>query len=149
MTISKEQWKGIQNMLGDLYCQVKFKLPSGEVISVMKSFVSENKTALIVWIDDTRCEAWGWKKHDEYRPLTELVWRRKTYKPGASIIRRASKTRDGQRWLKRKENAYVHEVVEYRVCHFSTAESLVSQYRKIDGLELLTPLCEVMKNAES
>ncbi|HGA8628029.1 TPA: hypothetical protein ACITOM_000097 [Salmonella enterica subsp. enterica serovar Mississippi] len=148
MTISKEQWSGIQNTLGDLYSQVKFKMPSGEVIRVMKSFVSENKTALIVWIDDTRCDAWGWKSHNEYRPVTEFVWRRKTYRPGASIIRRASKTRDGQWWLKRKENAYVHEVVEYRVCYFNTAASLVRQYRKIEGLELVMPVSEVMKNAE-
>ncbi|EAO1206255.1 hypothetical protein EX075_13905 [Salmonella enterica] len=148
MTISKEQWQGIQNTLADMYSHVKFKLPTGEVISVMKSFISENKTALIVWIDDTRCEAWGIKNHDDYRPVTELVWRRKTYKPGAFIIRRASKTRDGQRWLKLKENAHLHEVVEYRVCHFSTAASLVRQYRKIEGLELVTPVSEVMKHAE-
>lgn len=89
----------------------------------------------------------GLEKNDEYRPVTELVWRRKTYKPGASFIRRMSKTRDGQRFLKRKENAYLHEVVEYCVCHFSTAASLVRQFRTIDGLELLTPLSEVMKDA--
>ncbi|HBD3031428.1 hypothetical protein ABWM31_005515 [Citrobacter koseri] len=148
MTISKEQWNGIQNTLSGLYGEVKFRMPSGEDITVNKRLIAENKMALIVWINGERSDAWGLKIHDEYRSVTELVWRRKTYRPGASIIRRASKTRDGQRWLKRKENAYVHEVVEYRVCYFNTAASLVRQYRKIEGLELVTPVSEVMKNAE-
>lgn len=145
--ITKEQWQGIQNTLSDLYSRVEFKLPSGEKIAVYKSIVSENKLALIVWIDGVRSDAWGWSSHKDFRPITKLVWRRKTYKPGASIIRRASKTRDGQRWLKRKENAHIHEVVEYWVCHFSTATSLVRQFKKIDGLELIAPVSEVMKNA--
>ncbi|WP_419057188.1 hypothetical protein [Kluyvera georgiana] len=146
-TITKEQWQGIQNTLGGLYSRVEFKLSSGEKIAVYKAMVSENKLALIVWIDDTRSEAWGWPSHKDFRPVTKVVWRRKTYKPGASIIRRASKTRDGQRWLKRKENAYLHEVVEYWVCYFSTAASLVRQFKKIDGLEIVTPLSEVMADA--
>ena len=147
MTISKEQWNGIQNTLSGLYGEVKFRMPSGEDITVNKRLIAENKMALIVWINGERSDAWGLKSHDEYRSVTELVWRRKTYRPGASIIRRASKTRDGQRWLKRKENAYVHEVVEYRVCYFNTAASLVRQFSKIEGLELVSPLSEVMKDA--
>lgn len=147
MSISKEQWNGIQNTLAGLYSRVEFKLPSGEKVSVYKAMISENKMALIAWIDDTRSEAWGWTSHDEFRPITKLVWRRKTYRLGASIIRRASRTRDGQRWLKRKENAHLYEVVEYWVCHFSTAASLVRQYKKIEGLELITPVSEVMKDA--
>lgn len=147
MTISKEQWAGIQNTLSDLYSRVEFKLPSGEIIAVYKAMVSENKLALTVWIDDTRSEAWGWPTHKGFRPITKQVWRRKTYKPGASIIRRASQTRDGKRWLKRKENAYLHEVVEYWVCYFTTAASLVRQFRKIEGLELVTRVSEVMSNA--
>lgn len=147
MKITKEQWNGIQNTLGDMYCDVRFKMPSGEEITINKSFVAENKMALIVWIDGVRSEGWGWPPHEDFRPLTKLIWRRKTYKPGASIIRRASKTKDGLRWLKRKESAYIHEVVEYWVCHFSTAASLVRQFRKIDGLELISPLEEVTSDA--
>lgn len=145
--ITKEQWEGIQNTLSGLYTRVEFTLPSGEKIAVYKTMVSENKMALIVWIDDTRSEEWGWPMHKDFRPITKTVWRRKTYKPGASIIRRASKTREGQRWLKRKENAHIFEVVEYWVCHFNTSASLVRQFKKIDGLELVTPASEVMTDA--
>ncbi|HDS8578238.1 TPA: hypothetical protein QH731_003563 [Klebsiella variicola] len=148
MAISKEQWNGIQRTLGDLFCQVRFKLSSGEEITVIKSAITENKMALTVWIDDERSVGWGWPEHDTFRPLTKLVWHRKTFRPGAGIIRRASKTRDGQRWLKRKENAHIHEVKEYWECYFSTAASLVRQYRRIEGLELVTPVSEVMKNAD-
>lgn len=141
--ISKEQWKGIQNTLSYLHYMVKFRLVSGEEITVNKSFVAENKTALIVWIDGKPSPVWGWPEHEDYRAVTELVWRKRTFKPGASAIRRISKTKQGQKLLKRKEFAYLHEVKEFRVCDFSTAASLVRQFRKIEGLELVTPEAEL------
>ncbi|EKI0830987.1 hypothetical protein QNU19_004340 [Salmonella enterica] len=51
--------------------------------------------------------------------------------------------------VKAEENAHLYDVVEYWVCYFNSAASLVRQYRKIEGLELVTPVSEVMKNAES
>lgn len=148
MTISKEQWNGIQNSLGGLYAEVEFKMPSGETISINKRMIAENKMALIVWINGERSDAWGMPKHEKYHPLTKLVWRRKTYRPGAATIRKVSKMKGGKRWLKLKENAYLYEVVEYWVCYFSSAASLVRQFRKIEGLELVTPVSEVMTYAE-
>lgn len=148
MSISKEQWNGIQNTLCRMYSEVTFRMPSGEEITVNKRFIAENKMALIVWINGERSEAWGWPKHELFRPLTKQVWRRKTYRPGASVIRKVSKIKGGKRWLKQKENAHLYDVVEYWVCYFNSAASLVRQYRKIEGLELVTPVSEVMKNAE-
>lgn len=137
MPISKEQWHGIQNELTAPYGCVSFKLPSGELILVNKSFVSENKTALIVWVDGQRNDGWGWTESNVFRPLVKDIWRRKTRKPGASIIRRMTKEKGGKAFLKRKENAFLHEVIEYWVCYFDTAASLVRQFRKIEGLELV------------
>lgn len=149
MTISKEQWNGIQNTLGGIYSEVAFRMPTGEEITVNKRFITENKTALIVWINGERCPAWGVPSMPEqFRPLVKQVWRRQTHRPGASTIRKVSKMKGGKKWLKQKENAHLFDVIEYWVCHFNTASSLVRQYRKIDGLELVTPVAEVMKNAE-
>ncbi|HEA0252731.1 TPA: hypothetical protein RU600_002451 [Salmonella enterica] len=147
MPISKEQWDGIQNTLSGLYGEVEFRMPSGEDITVNKRFIAENKMALIVWVNGERSTAWGLPTHEQFRPLVKHVWRRQTRRPGASAIRKISKMKGGKRWLKQKENAHLYDVVEYWVCYFNSATSLVRQYRKIDGLELLTPLSEVMKDA--
>ncbi|HBA1402913.1 hypothetical protein [Citrobacter koseri] len=148
MTISKEQWNGIQNTLCRMYSEVTFRMPSGEEIAVNKSFIAENKMALIVWVNGERSTAWGLPTHEQFRPLVKHVWRRQTRRPGASVIRKISKMKGGKRWLKQKENAHLYDVVEYWVCYFNSAASLVRQYRKIEGLELVTPVSEVMKNAE-
>ncbi|MGQ3663269.1 hypothetical protein [Citrobacter braakii] len=137
MAISKEQWSGIQSTLASTLGCVKFRLPSGEAVTVNKAFISENKTGLVVWIDDVRSEAWGWPPHDEFRPITKQIWRRKTHQPGAKQVRKISAMKGGKTWLKRKENAYLFEVHEYWVGYFTTAASLVRQFRKIEGLELI------------
>ncbi|HCJ0148064.1 TPA: hypothetical protein NQG57_000989 [Salmonella enterica subsp. enterica serovar Infantis] len=138
MAITKEQWRETQERLAKSFMPVEFRLPSGEVITAHKGFVAENRTALIIWIDGERSEVWGWPDSNLYRPLVKEVWRRKTRKPGASLIRHMAKKKGGKAWLKRKENAFVHEVKEYWVCTFDTAASLVRQFRKIEGLELIT-----------
>lgn len=148
MTISKEQWNGIQNTLCAMYSEVTFRMPSGEEITVNKRFIAENKMALIVWVNGERSTAWGLPAHEQFRPLVQHIWRRHTRRPGASAIRRISKMKGGKRWLKQKENAYLYDVVEYWVCYFNSAASLVRQFRKIEGLELVTPVSEVMQNAE-
>ncbi|MBM6483472.1 hypothetical protein ACQ9AT_00565 [Klebsiella pneumoniae] len=137
MAISKEQWASVQNTLGGLYGSVKFKLPTGEEIHVIKSFVAENKTALVVWIDGQRGNGWGWPHLDHFRPVVRQVWRRRTFRPGAAMVRNISKQRGGKAFLKRKENAHLFEVREYWEPWFSTAASLVRQFKKIDELELV------------
>ncbi|MJP99741.1 hypothetical protein DN101_14720 [Salmonella enterica subsp. enterica] len=139
MAISKEQWNGIQNTLLSEFCSVRFRTSTGEELHIMKSFIGENKLALIVWIDGVRNEGWGWPNHKLFRPLVQQVWRRKTFRPGASIVRRASKTAAGRKWLKRRENQDLFRVVEFWVCYFNTAASLVRQFKKIEGLELIGP----------
>lgn len=137
MAISKEQWHGIQNELTELYNSVKFRLSSGEVITVNKLFVTENKTALVVWINGERSPVWGWPHRDEFRPIVKQVWRRRTHQPGAKQVRKISAMKGGKTWLKRKENAHLFKVYEYWEGRFITASSLVRQFRKIEGLELV------------
>lgn len=137
MAISKEQWIGIQGTLTTLYNSVKFRLPSGEVLTVNKCFVSENKTRLVVWIDGVHSTVWGWPHHDEFRPVVKQIWRRRTHQPGAKQVRKISAMKGGKAWLKRKENADLFKVYEYWDGYYATAASLVRQFRKIEGLELV------------
>lgn len=139
MTISKTQWEKIQETLsGFLFDPVEFRMPSGEVIAVHKRFISENRTAIFVWIDSQRDPIWGNPYFEEFRPIVKQVWHRSTFKPGAKIIRKIAKEKGGEKLLKRKEYRHLHEVKEYWNYHFPTASTLVSQFRKIDGLELVT-----------
>lgn len=137
MPISKKQWDETQERLKLSFCPVKFRLPTGEVISVHKEFISENRTALIVWIDGQRSTGWGWPDMNTFLPVVKLVWHRKTFKPAASIVRRIAKEKGGKSYLKRKENAHLQEVKEYWTAFFDTAAPLVCQFRKIEGLELV------------
>ncbi|EPI9148620.1 hypothetical protein ACTBUY_001957 [Salmonella enterica subsp. enterica] len=137
MAITKEQWRETQERLAISFMPVKFRLPTGEVISVHKEFISENRTALIVWIDGQRSAGWGWPDVNTFRPVVKSVWRRKTFKPGASIVRRIAKEKGGKAYLKRKENAHLQEVKEHWTAFFDTAASLVRQFRKIEWLELI------------
>ena len=138
--ITAEQWKTIEETLKyGLFKQVKFKLPrDGHIVTVHKTFIAENKTAIVVWIDGERSDGWGWPDSDNFRPLVKEVWKRKTFRPGDRIIRRLSKTKEGKRLLKQKENASLYEVREYWLYMFDTASQLVKQYRTIPGLELIT-----------
>lgn len=137
MAITKEQWSETQKRLARSFMPVKFSLPTGEVITVHKEFISENRTALIVWIDGKRSTGWGLPTMEAFRPLVKDVWHRKTHKPGASSVRRISAMKGGKAFLKRKENQHLHEVVEYWECWFPTAAALVRQYSKIEGIELV------------
>ncbi|ECC3295627.1 hypothetical protein YN18_001219 [Salmonella enterica subsp. enterica] len=138
MAISKEQWNGIQYALGIQYCSVKFRMPTGEELHVNKAFVAENKLALQVWIDGRYCVGWGWPDNKLYRPIVRQVWRRKTFRPGARLARQLSKQKGGKSLLRRKEFSHLNDVREYWNYDFNTAASLVRQFKKIEGLELVS-----------
>ncbi|EPG7298494.1 TPA: hypothetical protein ACXPD2_000162 [Klebsiella pneumoniae] len=137
MAISKEQWAAIVGLLSGMYRDVKFRLPTGEEIRVNKMFIAENKAALIVWVDGVRNEGWGWPEGSNFRPVVKQIWRRKTYRPGARLARQLSKQKGGKALLRRKAFRDLNDAKEYWVCYFNTAASLVCQFKKIDGLELV------------
>lgn len=137
MSVTKEQWAAVKETLKGLYFDVKFRLQTGEEITVNKRFIAENKMALVVWIDGERNPGWGFQNLDTFRPVVKQVWHRKTFRPAAKEVRRISALKGGKAYLKRKENQYLHKVVEYWECTFSTAAALVRQFSKIDSIELV------------
>lgn len=138
MTISKAHWAGVESRLKDWLERVEFTL-NGKQIAMYKSFIAENKTGILVFLDGTQCGAWGLPDNKEFDPLVKEIWRKQTFRPGASAVRRISKVKGGKAWLKRKENAHYFEVKEYYLPFFLTAAAVVRQYRKIEGLELVEP----------
>ena len=139
--ITKAQWCAIEAELKNrAYASIEFKLPGGELISVVKQFIAENRLGLVVGIDGKYKAIWGYPRFGEFLPLVKSIWCRKTHKPGAKAIRRISAIKGGKTFLKRKENAHLHEVVEYWVPYFNTARALITQFKKIEGIQLITEL---------
>ncbi|MGA5655240.1 hypothetical protein [Rahnella contaminans] len=136
MTISKAHWAGIGTKLKEWLSAVEFTL-NGQSIKMYKHFIAENKTGILVFIDGVQNQGWGMPDHESFNPLVKQIWRKKTYRPGASFARKMSKQKGGKAWLKRKENAYLFEVKEYYLPYFDTAAAVVRQYKKIEGLELV------------
>jgi hypothetical protein len=134
MAITKEQWAEIEKHLISFYGSVIFKYDEFE-ITVTRGRVSESKTSLVVYVDDVIKGAWFIE--DKERPsCIPDVWRKRTRaKYTSKSIKNAEKI-----WGKRrakKEMPELYEKNEYHVCDFSTAKSLVRQYKKLENLELI------------
>lgn len=134
MAISKEQWIEIEKQLAGLFGSVIFKYGEFE-ITVIRGRVSESKTSLVVYVDDVI--KGGWYSKDNERPsCIPDVWRKRTRaRYTTKSIKDAEKV-----WGKRrakKEMPELYEKTEYHTCDFTTAKSLVCQYKKLEGLELI------------
>ncbi|ENN99775.1 MULTISPECIES: hypothetical protein [Pseudoalteromonas] len=134
MAISKEQWAEIEKQLAGLFGSVIFKYGEFE-ITVIRGRVSESKTSLVVYVDDVI--KGGWYSKDIERPsCIPDVWRKRTRaRYTTKSIKDAEKV-----WGKRrakKEMPELYEKTEYHTCDFTTAKSLVCQYKKLEGLELI------------
>lgn len=134
MAITKEQWIEIEKHLAGFFGSVIFKYGEFE-ITVTRGRVSESKTSLVVYVDDVI--KGGWYSKDNERPsCIPDVWRKRTRaRYTAKSIKDAEKI-----WGKRgakKELPELYEKTEYHTCDFTTAKSLVRQYKKLEGLELI------------
>ncbi|MEM5552368.1 hypothetical protein WNY63_16710 [Pseudoalteromonas neustonica] len=134
MAITKEQWIELEKHLAGYFGSAIFKFGEFE-ITVTRGRVSESKTSLVVYVDDVIKGDW-YSKDNERPACIPDVWRKRTRaKYTAKSIKEAEKV-----WGKRrakKEMPELYEKTEYHTCDFTTAKSLVRQYKKLDGLELI------------
>ncbi|CAA0103324.1 hypothetical protein [Zhongshania aliphaticivorans] len=136
MSISKEQWAEIEERLMGFYVHVKFTL-SGHEITINKQLVKENQFCLVVFIDERIKSAWHFGDADSiYDPIVKQVWRkfsRALYSPAKKKrMIKAFGAREARRVFPNMD-----KVNEYWSPDFKTAASLVRQFKKIDGLELV------------
>lgn len=135
MTINKQQWAGIENALKS-GAPVRFQY-QGHEIDVMKIRIAETKMAYVV--AENECVLLGFVKedHKDYNPLSKVFLRKKLINPYARMARQIAKERGGKAYLKRKENRYLTEKTkEVTDTFFPTARTVVTHFRKIEGLEL-------------
>ncbi|MFV0262019.1 MAG: hypothetical protein ACK5JN_06210 [Kluyvera sp.] len=136
--ITKPQWKGIEETLKS-GIRVKFKY-QGKEVEVAKYPTSETRMQYVVIVDNS--PLLGFAKNDSvhYNPLQDVFLRKRTVNPYASAVRRISKERGGKALPKRKENRWMtEERLDVVDTFFPTARTVVTHFRKIEGLELVPP----------
>ncbi|WP_320152539.1 hypothetical protein [uncultured Tolumonas sp.] len=138
MPISKDKWKEIEDELKGYYLvNVKFKL-GNDVISIARQRETESKTVLVVYINGKYSLQWQDEKHELFNPLTHKVWKKTSKRMMSQQKIAALKKKYGVRmfnqlYSKREQEA----VISYFMPFFSSSRSLVSQFKKIDGLEFI------------
>jgi hypothetical protein len=152
MTISKEQWKAIEAELKGSWVQVKFKL-HGHEIYITRARKSESTTVLAVYVDGFLKGEWS-KFLIDIDPKDEFMnkvikqvffhkfrakWNKKQLEGIAKYKRRFG--------AKSAKEAYGDNPEKdgwtYLLPYFGSSTALVRQFKKIDGLELVSELKEV------
>lgn len=151
MSISKEQWKAIEAELKGIWVQVKFKL-HGHEIAITRCRKSESTTVLGVYIDGEIKGAWM-KQLDEIDPADEFMnkvakqvffhkfkamYSKKQLETMAKHKRRLGAKRMKEMFGEAPEKAGWTYLVPY----FGSSTVLVRQFKKIEGLELVSELKE-------
>ena len=134
MSISKEVWQQIEDGLKSTFASAEFKLGNDE-IHVTRVRLSESKTALAVYINGKiKGSDTGITK--DAPEINQQVWRKRTrakYQPKfkAQVIKI---------WGKREAKKRYSDLEDKHVFFdptFNTAASVVRQFKKIDGLEVV------------
>lgn len=149
MTITAAQWKEISARLKRQWVHMEFSL-NGHAITITRERKSESTTCLAVYIDTIISGKWM-VQVDKVDPndvfmtgVVSRVWQHKFYP------RYTKKKLESIEKHKRKFGAkFVKEVYGTQPekagftqlqPHFGSSAALVSQYKKIDGLQLVTVL---------
>lgn len=136
MEITAEQWKGLQETLQGIYVSAKLRYGDHD-ITVEKRRVGENKYALAVFLDGSIKGSWFDGDDEVYGPLVKLFWRKRT----RALFKPKEKSRLKKDFNKRQVKELFPRIDETWVIYdptFNTAASLIRQFKKIEGLELVT-----------
>ncbi|MGL5007352.1 MAG: hypothetical protein ACRC53_08320 [Plesiomonas sp.] len=153
MTISKEQWKAIQTRLKAFMVHLEFSL-NGHAITIQRVRKSENTTALAVYIDHKIKGDWV-GRIDEISPddafincVVKQVWHHRfvaSYNRKEIQQLEKVKKRIGVKRFKELYSTTDPKTLgfTYLTPYFGSAAVLMRQFKKIDGLQLVTELQEV------
>ncbi len=152
MSISKEQWKAIEAELKGIWVQVKFKL-HGHEIYITRARKSESTTVLAVYIDEVIKSELA-KELSEIDPADEFMNQvvkqvffhkfKAMYSKKQLETMAKNKRRFGAKRMKEMFGATPEKAGwTYLMPYFGSSTALVRQFKKIDGLELVSELKEV------
>lgn len=139
--ISKAQWEHITHFIKGLYNQIEFEV-DGRSIKVTKTFFTENTMGYVVYIDNQVAPGMGYRDMGMFDPITEKVWRRrsKAYYTTAEV--KDLEKIFGKREAKKRFPKLNQSMVWYDPT-FTTASTVVSQFKKVPNLVLKTNLMEI------
>ena len=139
MAISVEKWSIIEENLNSLYRSVDFLL-DGHKLHIQWARKSEKLQSyvLIVYIDWFIKVGSGYPCHGFYDSFTEKVWRKRTNTISLFGKRDLSgKSKREIASINRLKKQYPDKVQTWNDCYFCSARSLIRQYKKLEGLELV------------
>ncbi len=133
--ISKEQWQEIEKNLTDrIFHKETFAL-DGHVILVSKTFVSKNKLGFAVYVDGVIQLAQGSISRPEFNQVTHKVWR-KRQKAVYSPVKVKKLIKDIGKRRAKELFPNLEKVVTYYDPTFTSASTLLRQFKKLDGLTI-------------
>lgn len=135
MSISKEQWKAIAEELDRFMPTVNFMI-DGHKITINKEGYGKMQLALAVYIDGQIWMAQSQEEHEDFNPVTHKVWFKKSmwhYSPvkQKKMIKELGKRRAKEYFPNLEEKSFF-----YMPC-FTSSRTLIGQYKKLEGLELV------------
>ena len=135
--ISKEKWAEIGEKLSRYWVDEKFKV-GDDIIHVQRQKESESKTVLAVFINGTICMGFANEKNDDFKPVSHHVWKLKSVRLYSNQYLEKTKKKLGVRlfnkiYPKDRRDMQNH----YWLPYFSSSKTLISQFKKIEGLEYL------------
>ena len=134
--ISKEQWQTIEKNLSDrIFHKESFTL-DGHTILVSKTFVSKNKLGIAVYIDGVIQMAQAEQSRPEFNQVTHKVWR-KRQKAVYSPVKVKKLIKDLGKRRAKEFFPNLEKVITYYDPTFTSATSLVRQFKKLDGLSVV------------
>jgi hypothetical protein len=135
--ITKEQWDKIENELTGMFASVKFQY--GEhVLNVARVRTGEAKHELMVYVDGTIKGVWHMPDHEDFLPIIKDVWhirKKAVYSPQ----KKAKLIKDFGKKRVKEFLPDLDKIDIYYSPDFTTAKSLVRQYKKLEGLTLIKP----------
>lgn len=144
-TIGKEEWSEIEEKMTNGFVDIRFEY-KGYELSIQRVRTAENKTALVVYIDDVINQGWGWQESEvENRPsILRDVWKlRSMARYDAKSIKSIEKFYGKRRAI--KEYPDLHSRREWLEPFFPKASILCRQFKKLKGLQLVGGIYESRK----
>lgn len=133
--ITKEQWDDIENELTGMFASVKFQY--GEhVLNVARVRTGEAKHELMVYVDGTIKGVWHSPESEGFLPVIKDIWRTRK-KAVYSPQKKAKLIKDFGKKRVKEFLPDLDKIIIYYSPDFTTAKSLVRQYKKLEGLVLI------------
>lgn len=135
--ITKAQWQELEEKMTNGFVDIRFEY-KGYELSIQRVRTAENKTALVVYIDDVINQGWGWLESEaENRPsILRDVWRlRSMARYDSKSIKSIEKIYGKCR--AKKEYPDLHSRREWLEPFFPKASILCRQFKKLKELQLV------------